>query len=52
MRYVNEWKQYITRCGRWVDFDNGYKTMNLNYMESVIHVFKTLYEKGLLYEDF
>lgn len=52
MRYVNEWKQYITRCGRWVDFDNGYKTMNLNYMESVIHIFKELYDRGLMYEDF
>lgn len=51
-RYVNEWKHYVNRSGRWVDFDNGYKTMNLNYMESVIWVFKQLYNKGLLYEDF
>lgn len=52
LRYVNEWKRYVNRSGRWVDFDNGYKTMNLDYMESVIWVFKQLYEKGLLYEDF
>ena len=35
LKYVNEWKHYVNRSGRWVDFDNGYKTMNLNYMESV-----------------
>ena len=52
MKYVNEWKHYVNRTGRWVDFDNGYKTMNLKYMESVIWVFKQLYNKGLLYEDF
>ena len=52
MKYVNEWKHYVNRSGRWVDFDNGYKTVNLKYMESVIWVFKQLYDKGLLYEDF
>lgn len=52
LKYVNEWKKYVNRSGRWVDFDNGYKTMNLDYMESVMWVFKKLYEKGLLYEDY
>ena len=52
LKYVNEWKHYVERSGRWVDFDNGYKTMNLNYMETVIWIFKQLYDKGLLYEDF
>lgn len=52
LRYVNEWKEYVNRSGRWVDFDGGYKTMNLSYMESVIWVFKELYKKGLLYEDY
>ena len=52
LKYVNEWKAYVTRSGRWVDFDGGYKTMNLDYMESVIWVFKQLYDKGLLYEDY
>lgn len=52
LKYVKEWKHYVNRSGRWVDFDNGYKTMDLNYMESVIWVFKQLYNKGLLYEDF
>ena len=52
LKYVNEWKTYVTRSGRWVDFDGGYKTMNLDYMESVIWVFKQLYDRGLLYEDY
>ena len=52
LRYVNEWKEYVNRSGRWVDFDDGYKTMNLSYMESVMWVFKELYKKGLLYEDY
>ena len=52
LKYVGEWKEYVNRSGRWVDFDGGYKTMDINYMESVIWVFKELYKKGLLYEDF
>jgi isoleucyl-tRNA synthetase len=52
LRYVNDWKKHVTRSGRWVDFDNGYRTMDLNYMESVLWVFKQLYDKNLLYEDY
>ena len=48
LKYTNEWMQYVTRQGRWVDFDNDYKTMNRDYMESVIWVFKQLYDKGLI----
>lgn len=50
MRYTKEWQEYITRQARWVDFENDYKTMDLDYMESVIWAFKTLYDKGLVYE--
>ncbi|MDR2501091.1 MAG: isoleucine--tRNA ligase [Treponema sp.] len=50
LRYVKEWRQIITRLGRWVDFDNDYKTMDRDYMESIWWVVKTLWEKGLLYE--
>ena len=50
LRYVNEWEQTITRLGRWVDFENDYKTMNPEYMESIWWVLKSLWEKGLLYE--
>ncbi|MGL4986529.1 MAG: isoleucine--tRNA ligase, partial [Treponemataceae bacterium] len=50
LRYVKEWRQTITRLGRWVDFDNDYKTMDPDYMESIWWVLKSLHEKGLLYE--
>lgn len=50
LRYVNEWKGTISRLGRWVDFDNDYKTMNPDYMESIWWVMKSLWDKGLLYE--
>ncbi|MCM1321147.1 MAG: isoleucine--tRNA ligase [Bacteroides sp.] len=50
LRYTNEWRQTITRLGRWVDFDNDYKTMNPDYMESIWWVLKSLWQKGLLYE--
>ena len=52
MRYVDDWENYVTRQGRFVDFKNSYKTMDVNYMESVIWAFKQLFDKGLLYEDF
>ena len=52
MRYADDWENYVTRQGRFVDFKNSYKTMDVNYMESVIWAFKQLHEKGLLYEDF
>lgn len=52
LRYTDEWKDYVTRQARWVDFDNGYKTMDLPYMESVIWAFKNLYDKGLIYQGF
>lgn len=50
LRYADEWRAYVTRQARWVDFDNDYKTLNPEYMESVIWAFKTLYDKGLVYE--
>lgn len=45
-----EWKWYIDRIARWVDIDNPYRTMDLNYMETVIWVFKQFYEKNLVYQ--
>ncbi len=52
LRYTSEWKHTITRMGRWVDFEHGYRTMDKDYMESVWWVFKTLYDKGLIYEGY
>uniref|UniRef100_A0A6C0JTI9 isoleucine--tRNA ligase n=1 Tax=viral metagenome TaxID=1070528 RepID=A0A6C0JTI9_9ZZZZ len=49
-RYTEEWEAIIDRTGRWVDFKNDYKTMDLNYMESVWFVFKELFNKGLVYQ--
>lgn len=50
MLYATEWKKVIRRLGRWVDMDDDYKTMDLSFMESVWWVFKTLWEKGLIYQ--
>ncbi|WP_205471290.1 isoleucine--tRNA ligase [Nocardioides sp. SYSU D00038] len=52
MKYTGEWRDYVTRQARWVDFDNDYRTMNADYMESVIWAFKQLHDKGLVYEGF
>ncbi|KAK9721381.1 isoleucine--tRNA ligase [Basidiobolus ranarum] len=49
MRYSSEWRETIERTGRWIDFDNDYKTLNLPFMESVWWVFKQLFEKGQVY---
>ncbi len=51
-RYTGEWKETVDRFGRWVDFDNVYRTMDLSFMESVWWVFQQLFEKGLVYEGF
>ena len=50
LRYADEWKRVVTRLGRWVDFENAYKTMDRSYMESVFWAFHRLHELGLLYE--
>ncbi|KAL3653307.1 hypothetical protein CASFOL_002988 [Castilleja foliolosa] len=51
-RYVNEWERIVVRMGRWIDFKNDYKTMDLNFMETVWWVFAQLYKKGLVYRGF
>lgn len=52
LKYTDEWQEYVTRQARWVDFDNDYKTLNPEYMESVIWAFKSLFDKGYVYEGF
>ena len=52
LKYTNEWREYVHRQGRWVDFDHGYKTLNTPYMESVMWAFKQLYDKGLAYKGY
>ena len=48
--YVDEWRKTVTRMGRWVDFDNDYKTMDTPFMESIWWVFKQLWEKDRVYK--
>ncbi len=50
--YTDEWRDYVTRQARWVDFGHDYKTLDLDYMESVMWAFQQLWQKGLAYEGF
>ncbi len=50
--YVGEWQKTVTRMGRWVDFDDDYKTMDANFMESVWWVFKKLWDQGRVYKSY
>ncbi len=52
LQYTDDWRQYVTRQARWVDFDNDYKTLDLDFMESVMWAFKELWNKGLIYQGF
>lgn len=49
MKYSSEWREIVNRLGRWIDFDNDYKTMDPTFMESVWWVFKQMWDKGLIY---
>jgi isoleucyl-tRNA synthetase len=49
LRYVGEWRTTVSRMGRWVDFDHGYKTMDRSFMETIWWVFKQLWEQGRIY---
>lgn len=51
-RYTKEWEKTVNRLGRWIDFKNDYKTMDPNFMESVWWVFKTMFDKGLVYRGY
>ncbi|MBP5791231.1 MAG: isoleucine--tRNA ligase [Kiritimatiellae bacterium] len=51
LKYVGEWRKTVTRMGRWVDFDNDYKTMNPDFMETIWWVFKQLWEQGRVYKS-
>ncbi len=50
LMFADVWKKFIPRIGRWVDMEHAYKTMDLDYMESIWWVFKQLWDKGLIYE--
>ena len=50
--YADVWDVFIPRFGRWADMTTPYRTMDKDYMESEWWAFKTLYDKGLIYEDY
>jgi isoleucyl-tRNA synthetase len=50
--YVGEWRKTVARMGRWVDFDNDYKTMDVDFMESVWWVFKQLWDRDRVYKSY
>lgn len=52
MRYAKDWEVIVSRLGRWIDFENDYKTLDTTFMESIWWVFKQLYEKNLVYRGF
>lgn len=51
-RYTKEWESTVTRLGRWIDFENDYKTMDPTFMESVWWVFRQLFDKDLVYQGY
>lgn len=51
-KYVAEWRKTVTRMGRWVDFDNDYKTMDPDFMESVWWVIKELWSRDRIYKSY
>jgi isoleucyl-tRNA synthetase len=52
LTYVSEWEKSVERMGRWADMKNAYRAMDKDYMESAWWVFKQLWDKGLIYEDY
>lgn len=52
LRYTAQWEHVVKRMGRWVDFENQYRTMDASYMESIWWVFKQIWDKNLIYEGF
>ena len=50
MRYSTEWRSIINRFGRWIDFDDDYKTMDTDFMESIWYTFSEMYKQGLVYK--
>ena len=51
-RYTEQWNELLERLARWVDIEHGYATLNANYMESIWWVFKQIWDKGMMYQDF
>ena len=52
LRFTDQWQTYVERQARWVDFEHDYKTLDTDYMESVMWAFRSLWDKGLIYQGF
>ena len=52
MRYIGDWEKMTERMGFWVDLDQAYYTLDNQYIESVWHLLKTIWDKGLIYQDY
>ncbi len=52
MRYIGDWEKMTERMGFWVDLDQAYYTLNNDYIESVWHLLKIIWDKGLIYQDY
>jgi isoleucyl-tRNA synthetase len=50
LSFAGEWKKTVDRMGKWIEFDNSYKTMDQSYMETVWYLFKRMYDEGYVYE--
>jgi len=51
-RYTEQWQEVVERMGRWVDFDNQYRTLDASFMESVWWVFRQVWDKNLIYSGY
>lgn len=51
-KYTSEWEKVVNRMGRWIDFKNGYRTMDISFMESIWYVFSLIYKKNRVYRGF
>ena len=52
LKFTGEWEEYVTRQARWVDFEDSYKTLDRDYMESCLWAFKQLHDRGFVYKDY
>lgn len=50
--YIDDWKTVISRLGRWADMENSYRTMDLNYMETIWWALKEMWDKDLIYKAY
>ena len=52
MKFTKEWEDLTQKMGYWVDMENPYITYDNRYIETLWHLLKELYKKGLLYKGY